>query len=121
MKIFKVKAFHRWAKSENITDKMLKKAVDEIADGLADGNLGAGLLKKRIARPGQGKRSGYRVLVGYREDARSIFFFGYAKNDLDNIEDEQLENLKIKSNVFLKITDGKIKQLVDNGDLIEVK
>ena len=50
MRIFKIKAFHRWAKSERVTDKMLKDAVIEIAKGLVEADLGSGLLKKRIAR-----------------------------------------------------------------------
>jgi len=52
MRIFKIKSFHQWAKGEGVTDKMLKNAVDEITKGLIDGDLGAGLIKKRVARPG---------------------------------------------------------------------
>lgn len=121
MRIFKIKAFHRWAKSESVTDKMLKNAVIEIAKGLVEANLGAGLLKKRIARFGEGKRGGYRTFVGYREDERSVFFFGFPKSDEDDIKDDLLEKLKQMSDFYLSFSNEKIEQYVKSGDLIEVK
>ena len=121
MRIFKIKAFHRWAKSENVTNKMLKNAVTEIAKGLVEADLGAGLVKKRIARPNEGKRGGYRTFVGYSEERRSIFFFGFSKSDMDNLEDDQLANLKLKSNNLLNMSDEVIQKLIKNGELIEVK
>ena len=121
MRIFKIKAFNRWARKEHISDKALKNAVEEIERGLNDGDLGSGLIKKRIARPGEGKRGGYRTLLGYRDSKRAIFFFGFAKSDTDNIEKDQEEDLRKMSSIFLSITDAKINLLVKKGDLIEVK
>lgn len=54
--ILKLKSFHKWAKSEGISDASLKRAVEEIAKGLVDADLGSGLYKKRVARQGEGKR-----------------------------------------------------------------
>ena len=121
MRIFKIKLFHQWAKGEGVTDKMLKNAVDEIARGLVDGDLGAGLLKKRIARPGRGKSAGYRTLVGYHEKNRSIFFFGYSKSETENIEKDLLSELKKASKFYLSMADAKIEILLKNGELFEVK
>ena len=121
MKIFKIKAFHRWAKRERVTDKMLKNAVIEITTGLVDADLGAGLLKKRIARPGKGKRSGYRTFVGYRKDERVVFFFGFPKSEMDDIEDTVLAKLKRASEYYLSLSKEKIESLLKMGDLIEVK
>jgi hypothetical protein len=42
---------------------LLEIAVREMQHGLIDATLGGGLLKKRIARAGGGKRGGYRTLV----------------------------------------------------------
>jgi len=121
VRIFKIKAFHRWAKSERVTDKMLKDAVVEIAKGLVEANLGGGLLKKRIARPGEGKRGGYRTFIGYREDERSVFFFGFPKSDMDDVEDDTLAKLKNMSGYYLSLSNEKIELLLKNGDVVEVK
>jgi hypothetical protein len=40
-----------------------------------------------VARPGQGRSGGYRVLIAYRARLRSVFLFGFAKSELDNIDD----------------------------------
>lgn len=121
MRILKVKAFHRWARKESVSDEALKNAVKEIERGLHDGDLGAGLIKKRVARPGRGKSGGYRTLLGYRNSERAIFFFGFAKSDKPNIEKDQEIDLKKMSTIFLNITEAKIDLLIKNGELIEVK
>jgi hypothetical protein len=58
VRIFKTKWFARFARKEHIDDKMLIAAVREIERGLNDGDLGGGLIKKRLARVGaeRGKR-----------------------------------------------------------------
>ena len=43
------------------------QAAAEIVAGQVDADLGGGLFKKRLARQGGGKRSGYRVLIGYKK------------------------------------------------------
>ena len=63
MSVFKTKPFHDWQKKEDIPNKSLCAAVDEMSRGLIDANLGGGLVKKRIARPGAGKSSGFRTLL----------------------------------------------------------
>ncbi len=63
MSVFKTKLFQDWQKKEDIADKSLCAAVDEMSRGLIDATLGGGLVKKRIARPGAGKSSGYRTLL----------------------------------------------------------
>ena len=55
--IYKTKYFTRWARKAGLTDDLLKKAVLEIQNGLLNANLGCGLVKKRIALPGRGKRA----------------------------------------------------------------
>ena len=50
-----------------------------MAAGLFEADLGGGLLKKRIARSGQGKSGGFRTLVATICGERSIFMFGFSK------------------------------------------
>ena len=91
MRIFKHKAFIRWATDEGLTDKPLKEAVLEMEQGLYEANLGSGLYKKRIAMPGsgKGKSSGYRTLVACKLHDKAFFLYGFAKSERDNITDSE--------------------------------
>jgi hypothetical protein len=55
---------------------------------------GGGAIKQRIARPGQGKSGGFRTPIVFRAGTRIIFVHGFAKNEKDNIEREDLAALK---------------------------
>lgn len=89
-----MKAFERFAKKNRLTDAKLLSAADEIERGLVDADLGGGVVKKRIARPGGGKSGGFRSILAYREHAATFFLFGFAKNEQDDIAEEELQNLK---------------------------
>lgn len=73
MRIYKHRRFQKWAKSEKLTNEMFKKVVDEIENGLHDGNLGSGLYKKRVPMPGKGKRGSYRTLLAFKYGERAFF------------------------------------------------
>ena len=62
MRVVKTKWFARFARQEVISDKKLSDAVREAEKGLIDGELGGGLIKKRVARAGKGKEGGYRTI-----------------------------------------------------------
>ena len=55
MAIYKNRWFDRWARKEGLTTASLCTAVQEMAAGLFEADLGGGLVKKRIARAGQGR------------------------------------------------------------------
>lgn len=63
MGIYRTRWFVRWARKEGLRDESLYQAVREMSEGLFEANLGGNLFKKRIARPGQGKRGGFRTIV----------------------------------------------------------
>jgi hypothetical protein len=67
MVVYKTRWFDRWARKQGLTTPNLCAAVREMTAGLYDADLGGGLLKKRIARPGQGKRGGFRTLVATKQ------------------------------------------------------
>ena len=46
MAIYKTKVFERWASKEELDDK-LRKAAQEMTQGLFNADLGGGLFKKR--------------------------------------------------------------------------
>ena len=120
MLIFKTRTLARFAKREAISDESLVVAIETAKRGLIDANLGGGLIKQRVARPGQGKRGGFRMLIGFRSD-RAIFLFGFAKNERENIDDQQLTTLREIVASWFAADDKKIAQALKDGLLIEVK
>jgi hypothetical protein len=120
MRIFKTKALARFTKREAIADESLVAAVESAMRGLVDADLGGGVIKQRVARPGQGKRGGFRMLIGFRSD-RAIFLFGFAKNERDNIDDDQLTTLREIVASWFAANDEKIARALKDGLLIEVR
>lgn len=121
MAIYKNKWFHRWAKKEGLHDQALCAAVDEMAAGLFEADLGGGLLKKRIAREGQGKSGGFRTLVATNRANRWVFVFGFSKSVRGNIDKDEQEALKKLAEHLLGSNAKALGTAVAVGELIEVK
>jgi hypothetical protein len=62
--------------------------------GLIDADLGGELVKKRVAKAGQGKRSSYRILLAFRVGHRALFLTGFSKNEKDNITKDERDVFK---------------------------
>ncbi len=121
MAIYTTRWFDRWARKQGLTASALCAAVDEMAAGLFDADLGGGLLKKRIARPGQGKSGGYRTLVATNKGNRWVFVFGFPKNERSNIGRDEEEALKKLAAHLLSLTAKAVSQARQAGELIEVE
>lgn len=80
VRIFKTKRFAKFARREGIADESLREAIERAERGTIDADLGGGLIKQRVARPGKGRSAGYRVIVAYRTKERAVFLFGFAKS-----------------------------------------
>ncbi len=94
MRVFKNRAFSKWAVKEGLSDKALLVAVDEIERGLIDADLGGHVVKKRVALAGRGKRGGVRTLLGYKVENKAFFVYGFAKNARANINADELKALR---------------------------
>lgn len=105
---------------QGLTTPALCGAVREMTAGLIDADLGGGLLKKRIARPGQGKSGGFRTLVATNRGDRWIFVYGFPKNERDNIAREDEDALKKLAAHLLSLTAQAIDRAQRAGELIEV-
>jgi hypothetical protein len=81
VRIFKTKEFARFARRQGLSDEAPCDAIDRAERGLIYADLGGNLIKQRVARPGQGRRGGYRTIIAYRRDARSLFVMGFAKSE----------------------------------------
>ncbi|WP_262985859.1 type II toxin-antitoxin system RelE/ParE family toxin [Nostoc sp. 'Peltigera membranacea cyanobiont' 232] len=91
-----------------------------MAAGLYDADLGGGLFKKRIAKPGKGKSGGFRTLVATNNEDRWFFIFGFSKNERSNIDSYEEEALKMLSKQLLAYTPEELEQAKNSNALIEV-
>lgn len=121
MRIFKTKLFARFARRERISDGALCEAVSRVEKGLVDADLGGGVIKQRIARQGQGRSGGYRVLLAFRDKERTIFVYGFAKSDRDNIDDQELAVVREVSASWLAADAKMLGLALAQGLLIEVR
>jgi len=85
MRTFKTRWFARFARREGMSDEALREAIERAERGLIDADLGGGLIKQRIARPGGGRSGGYRTIIAYRIADRAVFLDGFAKSEQGNI------------------------------------
>jgi hypothetical protein len=120
MRIFKTRPFDKWAAKEGLTDTALRAAVEEMAQGLVDADLGGHVYKKRVGLPGRGKSGGARTLLAYRVGSKAFFVYGYAKNERNNIDERELKTLKRLAAVMLSWDDAMLKQALAMGKLSEV-
>jgi len=120
MRVYVTKTFRRFQRKERIADEALMEAVDRADAGLVDTDLGGGLIKQRVARPGRGKRGGYRTIIAYRAAKRSVFLYGFGKSERENIGDDELARWKIAGRVVLEGDDGWIEAAIADGHLTEV-
>lgn len=123
MRVFKNKWFARWTRAEDIPDSVLLRAAAEVAAGQVEADLGGCLFKKRLAREGSGKRSGYRVIIGYKRpnSNRIIFLYAFAKNARANISAKEKEALSLVAEAFISATDAQVSSLLKKGSIVEVQ
>ncbi len=99
---------------------MLCEAIERAERGNVDADLGGGIIKQRVARPGQGRSGGYRTLIAFRSQTRAVFLFGFAKSDLDNIDDADLKRLREAAAELLTWTEDEADAMVDAGNWTEI-
>ena len=120
MRVFKTKWFVRFARRQRIDDSDLCAGIERVEQGVVDADLGGGVIKLRVARKGQGRSGGYRLLLAYRSGDRTIFLYGFAKNERDNIDDDELVTIKEIAEGWLKADNDQIETAIREGILQEV-
>jgi hypothetical protein len=121
VRIFKSRWFQRFARKEGIADAVLREAVTRAEKGRIDADLGGGVLKQRIARPGQGKSKGYRAIILFRRGAKAFFVYGFAKSQRANINAEEEGQFKEAAKHVLALTEKQLTELLKRGDFMEVE
>jgi hypothetical protein len=120
MSIYKTRLFGRWARGQRLSDSMLCQAVREIREGLYEADLGGSLLKKRIARPGQGKSGGFRTIVATREGDRCFFLYGFAKSERTSMDDDEVAALKAWAKTWLAMPPAALAAAEEAGEVRKV-
>lgn len=108
-------------KKERLSADALVEAIERKERGLMDTDLGGGLIKLRVARPGQGRWDGYRTIVACRTGSRAFFLVGYGKNDLDNIGEATLARLRKVAQQLQQFTDDELDTIMASGVLREIE
>jgi hypothetical protein len=122
VRIFKAKWFNKFAEKAAIEDGDLKAASEALERGESSADdLGGNVFKIRFARPGEGKRGGYRIILFFRKKEKLYFYFAYPKAKLDNIEDDELRDYKALAKAYLDFTDEQITARLKDGRLKEIK
>ena len=83
-------------------------------------NSAPDVYKVRIARQGEGKSGGHRVIVYFRNEYRTFFSYGFSKNDRGNISKKELKAFKEDAKDRLSFTDEQIEAYLKNGTFIEI-
>ncbi len=120
MRVFKNSWFRKFATKEHISDAALCEAVSRAEIGLVDADLGGGLLKQRIARPGAGRSGGYRTILIFRSEARAVFVFGFAKSDRANLTAQEEAVYKAAAKLVLAFSEHHLDTEVARGRMAEV-
>jgi len=121
MQVYKSKWFAKWADREDLTDRDLSAAVQEMANGLIDADLGGHVMKKRVALQGQGKSAGARTLLAFKVGDKAFFIFGFAKDQQDNASHKALKALRAIGKQVVGYTPAQLKVALNAGEFVEVK
>ena len=120
MRIFKNSWFIRFSRQEKISDHTLIEAINNAEKGLIDADLGGGIIKQRIARPGQGKSGGYRTIIIFKRGERAFFVYGFAKSKRENLGKHEVDVYKKAAKELLVLSDDQLDRLLQTGALTEV-
>ena len=98
----------------------MRDAVVRAERGQIDADLGGGVIKQRVARPGQGKSGGYRTIILFRQGERAFFVYGFPKSAQDNIDESDKRDFRVLAKALLAAPDEALAKLVQEGKYLEV-
>ena len=121
LQLLETKWFARYARCEQIDDSSLREAIQRAERGLVDADLGGGIIKQRVARPGKGRSSGFRVLIAYHSGNRAVFLYGFAKSERANIKEAELQTLREIGAAWLGAGKEHLDHAIKEGFLKEIQ
>lgn len=117
LRVFSLKGFARFSRRMGVSEETLWEAVLSPPDA----DLGGGLYKFRIARPGEGARGGGRALVALKIGHRAFLLFGWEKKDMENISPKELKVYRLLAKRYLEFTEDEIRIAINDGTLQELR
>ena len=120
MSVCQTKEFARFARKEKMSAKALLEAAAGVAQGQFDADLGGGVFKQRVARPGAGKSGGFRAILFFQAGRHTFFAYGFAKSERANVSAKELKALKKLADELLGYSVAKITAAVAAGELVEL-
>jgi len=121
MKKLCTKWFKKWAKKMRLENHHLIEAVGNLEKGLSAVNLGSNLFKVRVNREGQGKSSGFRTIIAYKKEDRTIFLYGFGKNERANIDKAELHYFKKLGSDLMTMDARQIEKLIAENVLFDLE
>ena len=112
-RVFKTAWFSKAARKARIGDAELRVAIREAMRGQAD-DLGGGVFKTRL---NDNMHCSIILAKGGRYWVDEYLF---AKNDRDNIADDELAGFRALAKAYAGTTDRQVEQLLQDKDLMEV-
>lgn len=113
MRIFKTSWFNKAAKKARIKDSELCRAIEQVLKGQVI-DLGGGVFKKRL------NENRHRSIILAKSEFYWVYEFLFAKKDLDNIDDNELENFRKLAGIYAKLSEDQIEELLQNQSLVEI-
>jgi hypothetical protein len=114
MRVFKTAAFAKAARKGGVTDKELCKAIEEVMNGQYAADLGGGVFKKRL------NKNMHRSIILAKCGKRWIYEYLFAKNERDNIDDDEEQAYKSLAKAYAKLTIAQLEQMIAEKNLLEI-
>lgn len=113
IRAFKTAWFAKEARKTKISDEALCKAIKQVIQGLAD-DLGGGVFKKRL------NDNMHRSIILAKVDQYWIYAYLFAKNDRENITQDELSGFNKLAKDFASAGDDKVAALLSDEELLEI-
>jgi hypothetical protein len=110
---FKTARFSKDAKKAKIKDVELCQAIEQVLLGQVD-DLGGGVFKKRL------NDNLHRSIILAKGGKYWAFEYLFAKKDRANIDNDELLAFRLLANSYAGLTELQVKQLLVNGDFVEI-
>jgi len=118
--MFLTKWVGKWVRKTKLAESELVKAIDSIDCGSGSIDLGGGIHKVRIPRPGQGKSGGFRTIIAFHSGHRAAILFAFAKSDIPNIGQDDLVALRKSGQAILEMSDEEVQVALSRGFVVEI-
>jgi hypothetical protein len=112
-RVFKTAWFSKAAMKARINDAELCAAIKQVELGQAD-DLGGGVFKKRL------DKNRHRSIVLAKAGSFWIYAYLFAKNDLANISQTDLDELRRLARVYRLKPDVEFQEEIGRGKLLEI-